>query len=32
VLPVTKAAEKIVPMPFGQSVFAIARVPEASGS
>jgi len=28
VLPVTKAAEKLVPMPFGQSVFAVARVPE----
>ena len=24
VLPVTKAAEKLVPMPFGQSVFAVA--------
>lgn len=28
VLPVTKAAEKIVRPPFGQSVFAVARVPE----
>jgi 2-polyprenyl-3-methyl-5-hydroxy-6-metoxy-1,4-benzoquinol methylase len=27
VLPVTKAAEKIVRPPFGQSVFAVARVP-----
>ena len=27
VLPVTKAAEKLVPMPFGQSVFAVASVP-----
>jgi SAM-dependent methyltransferase len=32
VLPVTKAAEKLVPMPFGQSVFAVARVPEAPAS
>lgn len=28
VLPVTKAAEKICRPPFGQSVFAVARVPE----
>jgi SAM-dependent methyltransferase len=27
VLPVTKAAEQLVPPPFGQSVFAVARVP-----
>jgi hypothetical protein len=27
VLPVTKAAESIVKPPFGQSVFAVARVP-----
>jgi len=27
VLPVTKAGEKLVPMPFGQSVFAVATVP-----
>src|SRR5262249_299835 len=29
VLPVTKAAERVVTMPFGQSVFAIAEVPQA---
>jgi SAM-dependent methyltransferase len=29
VLPVTKAAEQIVKPPFGQSVFAVARVPAA---
>jgi len=28
VLPVTKAAEQLVRPPFGQSVFAVARVPE----
>jgi ubiquinone/menaquinone biosynthesis C-methylase UbiE len=28
VLPVTKAAEQVVRPPFGQSVFAVARVPE----
>jgi ubiquinone/menaquinone biosynthesis C-methylase UbiE len=28
VLPVTKAAESVVRPPFGQSVFAVARVPE----
>ncbi|WP_326561738.1 class I SAM-dependent methyltransferase [Micromonospora sp. NBC_01796] len=30
VLPVTKAAEQLVRPPFGQSVFAVARVPGAS--
>jgi ubiquinone/menaquinone biosynthesis C-methylase UbiE len=30
VLPVTKAIEKVVRPPFGQSVFAVARVPERS--
>ena len=29
VLPVTKAAEQLVRPPFGQSVFAVARVPRA---
>ena len=28
VLPVTKAAEKLVKPPFGQSVFVVARVPD----
>jgi hypothetical protein len=28
VLPVTKFAESLVKPPFGQSVFAVARVPE----
>jgi hypothetical protein len=27
VLPVTKAMEKVVRPPFGQSVFAVAKVP-----
>jgi hypothetical protein len=30
VLPVTRAAERLVRPPFGQSVFAVARVPELS--
>ncbi len=30
VLPVTKGAEKVVRPPFGQSVFAVARVPKIS--
>jgi SAM-dependent methyltransferase len=28
VLPLTKGAERLVPTPFGQSVFTVARVPE----
>ena len=28
VLPATRAAERVVRPPFGQSVFAVARVPE----
>jgi hypothetical protein len=30
VLPVTRAAERVVRPPFGQSVFAVARVPEGA--
>jgi hypothetical protein len=30
ILPVTRAAERVAHPPFGQSVFAVARVPEWS--
>ena len=29
VLPVTRAAERVMKPPFGQSVYAVARVPDA---
>jgi hypothetical protein len=31
VLPATKGAERVVRAPFGQSVFAVARVPHRRG-